>query len=131
MSRLNVPGRGNAAWLVLSVLVIVIDQWTKYLAVTGLVYQLPFPVTPFLNLTLTYNSGAAFSFLADAGEWARWLLTTISIVVSGALVVWLVRMPANAGLALPLALSLIIGGALGNAWDRLVLGVVVDFVDLY
>jgi signal peptidase II len=86
-------------------------------------------VTPFFNLVLMHNSGAAFSFLADAGGWQRWFFTVVAIAICAAIIVMLRRHHRNATLAL--ALALVLGGALGNLWDRLTLGHVVDFVQLH
>ncbi len=117
-------------WLWLSAVVVAIDQLTKWLASTLLVFHEPLPVVPFLNLTLTHNPGAAFSFLSQAGGWQRWFFAAVAVGVSIAVVLWMRRVPrgewwVSAGLAL------VLGGALGNLLDRLVLGHVVDFVDLY
>ncbi len=90
----------------------------------------PVPVIPFLNLTLTHNTGAAFSFLSDAGGWQRWFFAGLTIVVSIIIVVWLTRLKPGQRW-LPVSLSLVLGGALGNLWDRLVIGAVVDFIDVY
>ena len=117
-------------WGWLSLLVIVLDQFTKYLAETLLVMHQPVAVLPSFNLMLTYNTGAAFSFLADAGGWQRWFFLTLGTVISGGLLVWLYRLkPAEKWLAL--ALALILGGALGNMIDRVWLGQVIDFIQLY
>lgn len=117
-------------WLGLSVVVIVLDQLTKQLAEAKLVYAQPLEVLPSFNLTLLYNRGAAFSFLSDAGGWQRWFFVTISLVASIALVVWLRKLePAQTRLAA--ALALVLGGAVGNLIDRLWLGHVVDFIQLY
>ena len=124
--------RPNAlAWLVLSAVIIALDQWTKHLALAHLVEGMPQPVIPgFLNWTLAFNTGAAFSFLADAGGWQRWGFGLLAIGVSTALAVWLARTPrGDWPTALPLAL--IIGGALGNLIDRVRYGHVVDFVQVY
>ncbi len=90
----------------------------------------PVPVIPFLNLTLTHNTGAAFSFLSDAGGWQRWFFAGLTIVVSIIIVVWLTRLKPGQRW-LPVSLSLVLGGALGNLWDRLAIGAVVDFIDVY
>ena len=118
-------------WLALSLAIIGLDQWTKMLAQTGLTYHEPVAIAPFVNFTLTFNPGAAFSFLGDAGGWQRWLFIGIGVVVSAILVVWLVRLPRERGYGLPLALALLIGGALGNVWDRIAIGMVVDFIDVH
>jgi signal peptidase II len=119
-----------ARWLGVSVLVIFIDQLTKLLAEAKLVYAEPLAVLPSFNLTLLYNPGAAFSFLSDAGGWQRWFFVIISLGASVALTVWLRKLnPSQWQLAL--ALSLVLGGAVGNLIDRLWLGHVVDFIQLY
>jgi signal peptidase II len=92
-------------------------------------YQ-PLPVMPSFNLTLMYNQGAAFSFLSDAGGWQRWLFALIAFAVSVALLWWLKRLDRREK-RLAIALALILGGALGNLIDRLLLGHVVDFLDVY
>ncbi|MBI1195110.1 MAG: lipoprotein signal peptidase [Gammaproteobacteria bacterium] len=121
---------GGLRWLWLSVVVIVLDQWTKGLAVEGLRLFHPVPVAPFFNLTLMHNEGAAFSFLDDASGWQRWMFAAIAVVISVGIVIWLRRMPETERLR-PAALALILGGALGNLYDRLTLGYVIDFIDWY
>jgi signal peptidase II len=118
-------------WLLLSLLVIVLDQWTKHVALAALEPYAPQEVIPgLLNWTLAFNPGAAFSFLAGADGWQRWLFTALAVVVSIVLAVWLSRTPRHDWRnAAPLAL--VIGGALGNLVDRLRFGHVVDFVQVY
>lgn len=111
-------------------LVLVLDQLTKHLATGHLLPYVPLEVMPFVNFTLMFNTGAAFSLLADAGGWQRWLFALIAVVVSGVILWWLKRLPADHRW-LAVALTLILGGALGNVWDRIVLGYVVDFIDVY
>ncbi len=117
-------------WLWLSVVVIALDQLTKALASAHLVLQKPVAVIPFLNLTLMHNTGAAFSFLGTEGGWQRWLFVVIALAVSGGLLWWLHRLPKGETW-LAVALALVLGGALGNVWDRIALGYVVDFIDVY
>src|SRR3954467_7458153 len=118
-------------WLTLSALVIALDQFTKHLAIALLEPYAPHPVIPgFLNWTLAYNEGAAFSFLHDAGGWQRWLFTVLAIAVSCVLVVWL-RRTARDEWRTALPLALVIGGALGNLTDRVRLGHVTDFIEVY
>ncbi len=119
-----------AKWLGISALVVLLDQLTKYLANTGLVYGEALPVLPFFNLTLTYNPGAAFSFLSDASGWQRWFFVVIALAASVLLIVWLRKLKPQQWL-LALALALVLGGALGNLIDRLWLGAVIDFIQLY
>ncbi len=115
-------------WLV--VLVVLLDFGSKQWALAALNYAEPNPVMPMFDLTLLYNTGAAFSFLADAGGWQRWFFAGIAVVVSIALAIWLYKTPRKLWW-LGLALSLILGGALGNLYDRVVLGYVVDFIHLH
>ena len=116
-------------WLALSLAIVAADLATKAWVESAFAPGEVREVTPFFNLVLMHNSGAAFSFLADAGGWQRWFFTAITIAVSAAIVVMLRRHHRNATLAL--ALALVLGGALGNLWDRLTLGHVVDFVQLH
>ena len=117
-------------WLWLSVVVIGLDQLTKYVADTLLDPYQALPVMPFFNLTLMYNKGAAFSFLSEAGGWQRWFFSVLAIAVTGVLIAWLRGLGAGQRRA-ALALSLIIGGAVGNLIDRVLRGQVVDFIQLY
>lgn len=117
-------------WFWLSVVVVVLDQLTKAAAVAGLVQGQPLHIIPSFNLTLMYNTGAAFSFLSTADGWQRWLFEGIAIVVSVIIIGWLRKLDTTAYWQAA-ALALILGGALGNLWDRLVLGHVVDFIDIY
>jgi signal peptidase II len=117
-------------WLLLALLLVLADQWTKGLAVAGLVEGRPQVLLPVLNLSLHYNSGAAFSFLKDAGGWQRWVFTAIALGVSVVLCVWLSRLKREEWL-LACSLSFILGGALGNLWDRVTLGQVVDFISVH
>lgn len=124
--------RPNAlAWLGLSVVLVVLDQVTKWLAVSRLEYGNPVAfIEGFWNWTLVHNYGAAFSFLSSAGGWQRWFFTVLAIAISAGLVVWLARTPrGDWRTAMPFAL--IIAGAIGNVIDRLRFGYVVDFVDWY
>ena len=125
------PVPNAAIWLLLSVVIIALDLWTKAIALANLQLHEPVPVIDgFLNWTLTRNYGAAFSFLSDAGGWQRWFFSALAVGISALLAVWLTRLPRNDWRqALPFAL--IIGGALGNLVDRLRFGYVVDFIDAY
>ena len=120
----------SAARYGLVVLVVVLDQITKVAIDRSLELYERIPVTAFFNITKAYNTGAAFSFLSDAGGWQRWFFTVVSAVVSVVLVVWLHRM-APRERWLGVAIALILGGALGNLIDRVIYGHVVDFVQLY
>jgi len=117
-------------WLWLSFVVVVFDQITKYMVSDALHLYQSIPLMPSLNLVLAHNSGAAFSFLSDAGGWQRWFFTVVAIAVSIVIVVWITRLKQNEK-RLAVALSLVLGGAIGNVWDRIVHGYVIDFIDLY
>jgi len=117
-------------WYLLAAFIVVLDQLTKQWVSSIFSYGETLELLPFLNFTLVHNLGAAFSFLSDAGGWQRWFFAIISIVVSVVLVVWLSRLPARQNL-LATALALVLGGAIGNLWDRVFLGYVVDFIDIY
>ncbi len=116
-------------YLWLSLVVIVSDLYTKYLASTQLEYAIPVPVIPHFNLTLLHNTGAAFSFLASESGWQRWFFIVLAVGVSLALVRWVYTLKNDRWLAV--ALCLVLGGALGNLYDRVVLGYVVDFLHFY
>ena len=119
---------GKLAWLWLSVLVIVVDQVTKHWFEANFsLYQKVDVILGYFAWTLAYNTGAAFSFLADHNGWQRWLFAVIAIGVSVVLVVWMKRLKASETW-LAVALALVLGGALGNLYDRVVLGHVVDFI---
>jgi signal peptidase II len=117
-------------WLAVSLVIVLLDLWTKHLASMNLALYRPEELTSWLNLTLAHNYGAAFSFLSDAGGWQRWLFTVLASVVTVVLIVWLFRLKANEKLTAA-SLGMIIGGAVGNLIDRIVNGYVVDFIDVY
>lgn len=124
--------RKNALpWLGLSVAIIVLDWISKQWALSALTYGVPQEVVPgFWNWTLVHNTGAAFSFLADAGGWQQWLFSALAVFISAVCVGMLAKHPrAEWRMALPLAL--IVGGALGNLIDRIRFGYVIDFVHWY
>ncbi|HKK57436.1 signal peptidase II [Marinobacter sp.] len=117
-------------WLWLAALVIALDLGTKAMATAMLSYGNPVPVMPMFNLTLLHNTGAAFSFLAGASGWQRWFFVTLAAVVSVFLVRWLKQLKAEETWT-AIAIVLILGGALGNVYDRVVHGYVVDFLHFY
>lgn len=119
---------GKLPWLWLSLLVFVLDQASKlYFEGTLRLYQQIEIVPGLFSWTLAYNTGAAFSFLAGESGWQRWLFALIAIAVSGVLVVWLKRLQA-AETWLAVALTLVLGGAVGNLFDRVAYGHVIDFI---
>lgn len=118
-------------WLIVTALVIAADQFTKVLVMDALTLYQRVPVLPFLDLVRMHNSGAAFSFLAGASGWQRWVFTGVAVVVSAGLLWWLTRLPRRGKSVLALGLALLIGGAIGNLIDRLIFGHVVDFILVY
>jgi signal peptidase II len=116
--------------LFVAIVIIALDQWTKFLASSQLTYGVPIEILPVFNFTLQHNTGAAFSFLADAGGWQRWFFTAVSSIVSLVLLVWLFRLRNDQKLMMA-SLTLILAGAVGNLWDRVVLGYVVDFISVH
>ena len=127
---MNIGARNLTLWLALAVLVAVLDQLTKYCASAVLDYAVPKAIVPGFNLTLLHNTGAAFSLFHDQAGWQRWFFSVIALVISGVVVAWMASLDARQRWA-PCALALILGGAIGNLIDRLSLGYVVDFIQLY
>jgi len=119
----------SGSWLGLSVLIIVLDQISKLWITAHFIYGESLPVTSFFNLVLAHNTGAAFSFLSDAGGWQRWLFSAIALVAA----VWIVRLLRQHAheTLFCLALTLVLGGALGNLIDRIAHGYVIDFIDIF
>jgi len=123
-------GAGALPWYALAVVLVLLDQYTKGLASESLNYGQPRQVFSWFNLTLQHNTGAAFSFLSNAGGWQRWFFTVVASVISAGIVAWLWLMPRGQRL-LALSLGLILGGAIGNLWDRVTMGYVVDFISVH
>ncbi|MCK6406457.1 MAG: signal peptidase II [Rhodocyclaceae bacterium] len=119
-------GVSAVRWYVLAAVVIVLDQISKQIVLANIAYGETIYVAPFWNWVLTFNRGAAFSFLASEEGWQRWFFTVLALGVSG-WIVFMLRSHAGQKL-LSLALALIMGGALGNVIDRIRFGAVVDFV---
>jgi signal peptidase II len=114
----------------ISLLVIVLDQIAKQVALARLSLHQAVNVMPGLDWYLTYNTGAAFSFLADAGGWQRWFLTITTIVISAVILFWITRVPKEEKITAT-SLCLILGGAIGNLIDRLSLGYVIDYIQVW
>ena len=119
---------GSKPWFGLAGLVVVLDQLSKWVVLNHIEFGQTIYVAPFWNWVLTYNPGAAFSFLADQPGWQRWFFTALALAVSGWIALELRRHPEQK--LLSLALALIMGGALGNVIDRVRFGAVVDFAHL-
>ena len=121
-------GRSGIRWLWISLLVIVVDQLSKLWIERTMSLGDSFVVLPILDIVRAHNTGAAFSFLADAGGWQRWAFSLLAVGVSIALVFWLRRLALATQGLLAFGLALILGGAIGNVIDRVEHGYVVDFV---
>ena len=117
-------------WLWVSALVLVLDQASKLAIDATMQLYESIPLLPYFNLTYAHNTGAAFSFLAQAGGWQRWLFAGLALVMSGVIGVWLYRLKSHETL-MAISLSLILGGAVGNLIDRVAYGYVIDFLDVY
>jgi len=117
--------KSGLIWLWLSLLIFVIDQLSKYYISAHFQLHEVKQVLPFFNLTLAYNTGAAFSFLSDAGGWQRWAFAVISIAISTLLVAWLSRTSRH-HYGVAISFALILGGALGNLYDRVFFGCVYE-----
>lgn len=117
-------------WLWLSLIALVLDQWSKIAIDKSMQLYESIAVFPYFNLTYVHNTGAAFSFLSDAGGWQRWLFASMALIISVVLTIWLYRLKNHETL-LAIALSLVLGGAIGNLIDRLAYGYVIDFLDVY
>jgi signal peptidase II len=126
-----IAGSLSIPWLLISLVVVIFDQFTKDLVVQNLIEFQRINLLPVLDLVRFHNTGAAFSFLANAGGWQHWLFTGIAIVVSIGIIWYQWVLPAKGCRALALGLALILGGAIGNVIDRLVQGYVVDFILVY
>ncbi len=126
MRAKHVPSRNIDRWLWLAGIVVVLDQISKWLVLGWLRPGDSVYFAPFFNWVLVFNPGAAFSFLSDAGGWQRWFFTALAIAIAA----WIVSiLPRHSGeFRLSLALTMILGGAVGNVIDRLRFGAVVDFI---
>ena len=118
-------------WMVVALAIIAADQLTKWAIIEWVSLYEKVPLNSFINLTHQRNTGAAFSFLADAGGWQRWFFVTLSAVVSCVIVVWLWRIRDQGQTVLAAGLALVLGGAVGNLIDRIMLGYVTDFIQVW
>ncbi len=117
-------------WVSLSTLIVVFDQLTKWAIVKWVPLYDKIPLNSFINITHQQNTGAAFSFLADASGWQRWFFVTLAVSVSGVIAVWLWRIRSEGQVILAAGLALVLGGAIGNVIDRVLVGHVVDFIQV-
>lgn len=117
-------------FLWISLLVLILDVMSKQWVVANMALYESIQVMPFFNLTYVRNYGAAFSFLHDASGWQRWFFSAIAIIVSLIIVTWM-KAASRAEKRLPIAFAFILGGAIGNLYDRIAYGYVIDFLDFY
>jgi len=117
-------------WLAITILAILLDQITKQLIIDNMQLHQSIEVMPYFNLYYVRNYGAAFSFLSDQAGWQRWFFTIIASVISLGILFWLTKLRASQKLLI-IALSFVLGGALGNLYDRVSYGYVIDFIDWY
>ena len=129
MARGSSGGNRLWLWLAIAAIIVVLDQFTKTLILSDFAYGDSRPVTAFFNVVRVHNTGAAFSFLAGGSGWQRWFFVALAIGVSG-FIVWMLRSQGHQKL-FAWALTLILGGAVGNAWDRFADGHVVDYLHFH
>lgn len=127
---LRVIRASGLRWLWITMIILLVDRFTKIAAQKYLTAYVAHPVFSFFNLTLAYNKGAAFSFLDKAAGWQMYFFGSISTIVAIGILIWMMRLPARARW-LNISLALIVGGAVGNLWDRISLGHVIDFLDFH
>jgi signal peptidase II len=131
MTRPVIEGKTALIWAWLSAFVVALDQFVKWYVVDSFGLYEILPVGPFLDLTRLHNEGAAFGILAGAGGWQRWFFLVLAGAIAVAIVFWLRSMPARGQEWLAIGLALILGGAVGNAWDRFIDGYVVDYLHFH
>lgn len=130
--KLNLKSKRFAIWMIVAVLVVIADQVTKWAVIQYIPYGDKEPTSlAFLHLVHQQNQGAAWSFLADAGGWQRWFFVGLAAVVSAVIGVWLWRIRHEGPMILAAGLSLVLGGAVGNVVDRIRLGHVTDFIQVW
>ena len=133
MRKLESSNASNARfviWMIVAVVIVIADQLTKWAIVEWVPLYDKIPLNTFINLTHQKNPGAAFSFLADAGGWQRWFLAVLASAVSIVIAVWLWRLRNEGQNILTAGLTLVLGGAIGNLIDRILLGHVTDFIQV-
>ncbi|HIG78985.1 MAG TPA: lipoprotein signal peptidase [Cycloclasticus sp.] len=117
-------------WLWLSLIIFILDQSSKLLVVSYFQLHESMPLLPSLNLTYVHNKGAAFSLLSSAGGWQRGFFIGVAIIATTVLVIWLKRLEVTEKW-MAVTISLVLGGAIGNLYDRISYGYVIDFIDVY
>lgn len=124
-------GARFVTWMVVATVIVVADQVTKWAIVEWVPLYDKVPLNSFINITHQKNPGAAFSFLADAGGWQRWFFVVLASIVSAVIAVWLWRIRREGQKVLSAGLALVLGGAIGNLIDRILLGHVTDFIQVW
>ena len=127
----NVTNARFVMWMVVAVAIVIADQVTKWAIVEWIPLYDKVPLNSFINLTHQKNTGAAFSFLAQAGGWQRWFFVALATGVSAVIAVWLWRIRNDGQTVLAAGLAMVLGGAIGNLIDRIVLGHVTDFIQVW
>ena len=130
LSLAQIKQKSGLWWLPLSLVVVLLDQWTKVIASSSLKIYEAVIVNDYLNWTLMHNEGMAFSFLANQSGWQRWGISIVGVIIVLWLLTWL-KKNTFTNTYLNLGLTLVIGGALGNIYDRLSMGYVVDFIEAH
>jgi signal peptidase II len=126
------PGKRRfTAWVIVSTAVVLADQLSKWAIVKWIPLYEKVPLNSIMNLTHQRNTGAAFSFLADSGGWQRWFFVVLATGVSAVIAVWMWRIRRDGPIILAAGLSLVLGGAVGNLIDRIRLGYVTDFIQVW
>jgi len=118
-------------WMAVALLVIIADQVSKWAIIQWIPLYGKVPLYDFINLTHQRNYGAAFSFLADAGGWQRWFFVVLATAVSGFIALWSWRIRNEGPMVLAAGLALVLGGAVGNLIDRIRIGYVTDFIQVW
>lgn len=118
-------------YVLIVILIIIFDQWTKSLIIKNVMLYEVLPVNSFINITHQENAGAAFSILSNAGGWQRWFLSVLAICISVYIAFWLFRLRNQDQIILSIGLSLVLGGAIGNVIDRIQLGYVIDYIQVF
>ena len=118
-------------WIIIAAVIVIADQLTKWAIIEWIPLYDKVPLNSFINLTHQKNPGAAFSFLADAGGWQRWFFVALSSIVSLVIAVWLWRIRKDGQTVLSAGLAFVLGGAIGNLIDRILLGHVTDFIQVW
>ncbi len=131
MRQPAIAGLASLRWLIISFVVVIADQVSKWLIITNMDEFQRIYLMPYFDLVRYHNTGAAFSLFADAGGWQHWFFTGIAFVVSVGILWYLWSLPARGCRTLATGLALVLGGAIGNVIDRLVHGHVVDFLLVY